>query len=143
MGDLTKNFSRSEWRCKCGKCHYEAVDFELVTVMQNELDIESDIHGLELKCKITSGNRCPDHNLKVTKNPDSNSKHMYALANDFYYFYYQKGAKKRLDMRSVFDRISEKYDSRYGIAYYHNNGRNRIHLDVATIRRPWRHKYMK
>ena len=58
MGDLTKNFSRWEFACKC-KCGYDNIDPDLVMKLQH-------MRG-ELGRSITvdSGCRCPEHNLRV------------------------------------------------------------------------------
>jgi len=55
MGDLSKNFSASEFRCKCG-CGFESPSAKLVQILQ-ELRDES---GTALT--IASGCRCTLHN---------------------------------------------------------------------------------
>ena len=35
MGDLSKNLSRAEFKCNCGACDYDTVDYELVAVLQD------------------------------------------------------------------------------------------------------------
>jgi uncharacterized protein YcbK (DUF882 family) len=56
---LSKNFSRQEFKCKCGLCDYDTVDAELVTVLQSLRE------HFDKPITITSGNRCPLHNSTV------------------------------------------------------------------------------
>ena len=37
MGDLTRNFSRNEFKCKC-ECGFDTVDYELVTILQDSVE---------------------------------------------------------------------------------------------------------
>ena len=39
MGDLTKNFSRNEFKCKCGKCTNNYIDIRLVKGLQALRDL--------------------------------------------------------------------------------------------------------
>jgi len=57
MGDLTANFSRSEFACSCG-CGSDNISLALV----DRLQMMRDIHG---PIAITSGIRCVDHNKAV------------------------------------------------------------------------------
>ena len=72
MGDLTKNFSRSEFACPC--CGKDNIDLELVDVLQK---IRDDVgHAIT----ITSGVRCEKHNTEV--GGVDNSPHMDGVAAD-------------------------------------------------------------
>lgn len=57
MGDISKNFNRAEFACKCG-CGMDTVDSELLELVQLIRDKFGPI-------KITSANRCEAHNEKV------------------------------------------------------------------------------
>jgi uncharacterized protein YcbK (DUF882 family) len=61
MGDLSKNFSRSEFACKGTNCcgHSAPVHPELISVLQALRD------QLNLPLSITSGFRCNRHNESV------------------------------------------------------------------------------
>ena len=64
MGDLSPNFSRSEFACGCG-CGFDAVSEDLVTrlqILRNEL-------GTPIK--VISGCRCPTRNAYVGGKQDS------------------------------------------------------------------------
>lgn len=58
MGDLSKNFSRNEFACKCG-CGQDDVDTELL----NHLDTIRE--HFDARVDISSGNRCATHNEAV------------------------------------------------------------------------------
>jgi uncharacterized protein YcbK (DUF882 family) len=60
MGDLTENFSRWEFACKCG-CGFNDINIELV----EELQEVRDMTGGSLF--INSGCRCENHNSSVSK----------------------------------------------------------------------------
>ena len=57
MGDLTRNFSRAEFACKCG-CGFDDIDLDFVAILQS-------IRGaLGSSLVINSGCRCATHNAK-------------------------------------------------------------------------------
>lgn len=73
MGDLSKNFSRAEFECKCG-CGSAKVDPLLIETVQRIRDAA----GAPLR--INSGVRCPKHNKAVGGVPDS--QHVLGKAAD-------------------------------------------------------------
>ena len=59
MGNLTVNFSRHEFRCKCGFCNLDTIDSEVVSVLQDACNYFA--HTLatdKVVYIITSGFRC-------------------------------------------------------------------------------------
>lgn len=64
MGDLTDDFSRSEFRCKCG-CGRDNISMELV----NRLQRLRTNYGHPIK--VISGCRCIEHNRAVGGKPQS------------------------------------------------------------------------
>ena len=73
MGDmLSKNFSRSEFRCRCGA---EGISLALVEVLQKVRDAVGPI-------RINSAYRCPDHNNEAGGSPKSS--HLVGLAVDLH-----------------------------------------------------------
>ena len=64
MGDMTKNFNRSEFTCKCG-CGKNNISPGLVNMLQ----IARDLLGLAMY--VNSGCRCDSHNEAVGGAPDS------------------------------------------------------------------------
>ena len=73
MGDLTANFSRSEFECKCG-CGLVIADHALVEVLQSLR------HHYLRAVHIDSATRCESHNADVGGWPTS--QHMLGLAAD-------------------------------------------------------------
>ena len=73
MGDLTKNFNRNEFACKCG-CDLDAIDPDLVDNLQHSRD------AVGLPFVIHSGIRCPAHNK--SEGGEDNSAHLKGLAVD-------------------------------------------------------------
>jgi peptidoglycan hydrolase-like protein with peptidoglycan-binding domain len=72
---LSKNFTRDEFECQCGKCTAQMIDTELVDKLQRIRDV------LGVPLKITSGYRCIPHNAAVKGS--SGSKHRYGMAADW------------------------------------------------------------
>lgn len=64
MGDLTKNFDRSEFACKCG-CGLDDINMDLVDRLQSIRDV------LGVPLRVNSGCRCFAHNQAVGGVPDS------------------------------------------------------------------------
>jgi len=74
MGDLTKNFSRSEFACKCG-CGFDTIDYEVL----NRLEDLRLIYNAPIT--INSACRCAKHNKVV--GGKSSSMHLKGRAVDF------------------------------------------------------------
>lgn len=72
MGDLTPNFSRDEFRCRCG-CGTENIDLEFVQRLQNARNRLGPL-------RVLSGSRCRDHNRCV--GGSENSSHLAGWAAD-------------------------------------------------------------
>lgn len=119
MGDLTKNLSRSEFRCKCGNCVFKAADYELVRVLQRMVDDLGADYII-----ITSGIRCELHNEKV--GGAANSKHKAGIAADFWL--------SGVSPRDTVEYLDRKYPDRYGIGEYESF----VHLDVRKEKARWR-----
>ena len=75
MEQLSKNFKRSEFQCKCG-CGFSEVSQTLVNLLQEIRDL------LDRPIVIHSGCRCELHNKKV--GGVSNSAHVAGEAADIY-----------------------------------------------------------
>lgn len=72
MGDISKNFDRSEFECPCG-CGFDTVDTELIEFCQS-------IRTQFGRVTITSGCRCPEYNAEI--GGSKNSQHLYGRAAD-------------------------------------------------------------
>lgn len=64
MGDITRDFDRSEFNCKCG-CGANVHKVEHVQALQAIRDKACELAGREVPFIISSGTRCPHHNRDV------------------------------------------------------------------------------
>ncbi len=74
MGDLSENFSRYEFKCKCGKCDCDTVDYALLNVL------ESVRTHFGARVDVGSAHRCKSHNDYV--GGAKNSQHTFGRAAD-------------------------------------------------------------
>jgi len=140
MGDLTANFSRSEFACSCGDCDNVAVDFMLVKALQEACDHFAEKYNQTVSCKITSGNRCIESNIKalmqysgktLEEAKQSKSKHLFSMAAD--HKFYLKQSNHQIEPEEVAEYYETKYSDSFGIGRYHN----RTHLDSRDIKARW------
>lgn len=75
---LTKNFTRSEFACKCG-CGFDDIDLGLVEALQKLRDLYGE-WVRPIFIDINSGCRCKKHNKKEHGEP--NSQHLLGRAAD-------------------------------------------------------------
>ncbi len=73
MGDLTENFNRSEFACRCG-CGFDDIALDTAYICQDVRD------HFGSPVTITSGCRCPEHNVRV--GGAVNSQHVAGTAAD-------------------------------------------------------------
>jgi len=107
MGDLTVNFNREEYACKCG-CGRDDIKDHLATKVQSVRDI------LGRPISINSGIRCRAHNDVINATPTSS--HVEGWAADLGYI----GSRERFELLAA---VTQVFD-RIGIA------RTFIHVDV-------------
>jgi uncharacterized protein YcbK (DUF882 family) len=115
--DLSKNFTRAEFKCQCGNCDYDTVDTELITVLQSLREYFS------APVKITSGNRCPEHNAKI--GGAKSSYHIRGRAADIQV----EGVSPVI----VQDYLKASYPSKFGIGSYSLF----THIDTRTKAGRW------
>ena len=113
MGDLTKNFNREEYACKCG-CGRDNIKNELVYKVQQVRDI------LGKSIRINSGVRCIRHNGNI--GAAETSSHIDGWAADLAY----KGSAERYQLLNAAMQVF----NRVGIA------KNFIHVDVDSTKSP-------
>ena len=134
MGDLTKNFNRREFACKC-HCGMDTVDFTLVRTLQYLIDEFKEKTNEEVFILITSGNRCVGHNAKVGGSP--NSMHLKAKAADFKVYRKNvmdaKGKPEQVDPDLIANILDRWFPKSKGIGRY----KNRTHLDSRDIKARW------
>lgn len=118
MGDLSGNFSRYEFKCKCGKCDQDTVDSKLIEILQHL----SDSMG-NPPITVTSGNRCYIHNKNEGGWP--NSRHLFSKAADI--------KVKGFAPSYVYNKLNELYPDSLGLG----DARNFTHVDVRNKRTRW------
>lgn len=101
MGDLSKDFSRHEFRCRCG-CGFNTIDWETLSALQELRDYYGQI------VTPSSGARCEPYNRAVGGAPDS--LHLYARAVDF-----TVAGVRPAEVQAY---LSIKYPDRFGIGRY-------------------------
>ena len=117
MGDLTKNFSRWEFACKCG-CGFDDINEGLVHRLQVIRDIT------QVYMMINSGCRCPEHNKK--KGGASVSYHLVGYAADWRF-------SEHCSSNLYFQTAVLLKDWSGGLHYYKD--RSFFHADIGKERR--------
>lgn len=126
MGDLTKNISRHELKCKCGKCNYQTLDYQTMMMVQGACDYFSDKLGKPVTLMISSAHRCPAHNKKVSV--ATKSYHLLGQALDHYI--------KEVSREELYDYYCTRYPKKFGFALYLNTNPTFVHADSRS--QPWR-----
>ena len=116
MGDISKNFSKSEFTCKCG-CGFVIVNPELIQVLE-------DLRQHYGPVRINSGCRCPKYNKAV--GGGSNSEHMRGTASDITVNGYSPAKVQQY--------LLAKYPGKYGIGVYTTF----THIDVRPTKARWK-----
>jgi len=117
MGDISKNFSRREFVCKCG-CGFGVVDVELISVLE---DIRENFGGRAVR--ITSGSRCAEHNR--SEGGEIHSKHLVGIAADI--------VVEGISEVDVAYYLEKTYKGKYGIGRY----KGRTHIDIRSTPARW------
>lgn len=101
MGDLSQNFSRHEFECKCG-CGQDTVDAELVSLL------EAIRANFMAAITITSANRCEAYNERV--GGSKHSQHLLSRAADM--------VVHGVDPHRVADWVHKNHAGKYGVGKY-------------------------
>jgi len=116
MGNLSKNFSRYEFACKCG-CGQDTVDSKLICTAQWLRD------ATDSPITVSSGNRCEKWNAEV--GGSKSSLHLASKAMDFKVEGYASLA--------IYHLLDEKYPEKFGLGLY----AGWCHIDVRDGRARW------
>lgn len=136
MGDLTKNISRHELKCKCGKCKVSIQDHEpVIKMVQSICDHYELIYKVpRVKLIITSAARCYEYNRIpfALGGPGSTdeSQHPRCGAIDFKIFVNDV----QIPPREINELMDARWPDKYGMGQYKAFN----HLDDRTIRARWR-----
>jgi len=120
MDRLTENFSRSEFKCKCGECSQDTIDYKLLELLQTLRNRTG------ARITINSGNRCPAHNGAVGGAP--NSQHLLGRAADI--------VVEGVSPSQVGSMMEELMGAAGGIGIYETF----THIDTRT-NGMWRHNF--
>jgi zinc D-Ala-D-Ala carboxypeptidase len=125
MGDLSANFSRIEFACKCGRATCKGVEIQrsIVDALQQLRD------ALGLRVSIVSGVRCKAHNKAIGGAP--NSQHVLGIAADIHV--------ERITPEKLYAIVDAIPAFRNGGVGY---GFGRFHVDTRAGRARWRYNAM-
>ncbi len=121
MGDLSKNFSQSEFSCKCSRWWCSGKRAPNPRLVKELQALRDSLGAL----RINSGNRCCFHNDSLP-NSAKYSKHVKRMAVDI--------RSTRYTPKQIADFIDKKFPNSYGLGRY----KNFTHFDVFLGgRRRW------
>ena len=116
MGDISRHFSRYEFKCKC-RCGMDTIDAETLHVLE-----QVRVH-FDKPIRITSAFRCFDHNLAVGGSFDS--QHTKGRAADI--------QVEEVTPEEVYNYIDALYPHKYGLGSYSDF----THFDSRSIKARW------
>jgi uncharacterized protein YcbK (DUF882 family) len=130
MGDLTKNISRHELRCHCGKCEFSVEDYEpVVKAVQMACDHFADTYSItKVALQITSPARCREHNLKIGSN--DRSQHVRGRALDIKLFI---NLTDQIPPKLVYKYLDKRFPNKLGLGLYDSF----THVDTRPVKARW------
>ena len=118
MGDISRHFSRYEFRCRCkDHCGLDTIDGETLHVLE-----QVRVH-FDKPIRITSAFRCFDHNLSVGGSFDS--QHTKGRAADI--------QVEDTSPSEVYAYIDALYPNKFGLGSYSDF----THIDTRSIKARW------
>jgi uncharacterized protein YcbK (DUF882 family) len=117
----TKNFKQAEFKCKCGKCSFGAIDPRVMALCQTIRDM------LGEPIRINSGCRCKEHNERVGGVKES--YHTQGMAADLSC---KSGSKKLYKtIMHLYEKQGKIQDLQYAQHYIKSNF---VHVDIGKKR---------
>lgn len=116
MANLSPNFNREEFACKCG-CGADTVDAELITVLERVRE------HFDRPVAINSAHRCYTYNRSIGSTDES--QHPLGRAADI--------SISMIPPAVVQDFLEERYPDKYGIGRYSTF----THIDTRNERARW------
>ena len=123
MGDLSENFSRSEFACTCG-CGFDTVDVELIEALEGCRRYFAETLEQDVYIQITGPNRCREHNMEV--GGALLSQHVFARAVDHKVFIEENNDP--ISPEDVYEYYDHFYPNKFGLGLYSN----RVHFDTRS-----------
>jgi uncharacterized protein YcbK (DUF882 family) len=109
MEQLTKNISRRELKCKCGKCQCQVMDYLTIKLVQDACTHYEKVLNVEkVVLLINSAHRCLAHNRKVGSSDAS--QHVKSTAMDI--------RIKGVSPKDLYEYFCATYPSQYGFGLY-------------------------
>lgn len=132
MGNLTKNISRHEITCRCGKCDVRILDDEpIIQIVQETCDHFAKVYGVKrVVLKIGRGASCYVYNRSKAVGSNDNSQHPRCCAIDFSI---SLPDGKLINPKRVYDYLNYKYPDSMGLGSY----RNFTHADTRPNKARW------
>jgi uncharacterized protein YcbK (DUF882 family) len=121
VGDLSRHFSRWEFKCKCGEC-YKSID-PVVDIILIEM-LEGIRNHFKQAVIITSGSRCVTHNNSL-KNSSMKSQHLCGRAADI--------KVRFIEPHLVYEWLIKEYPNNMGFGNY----KKFTHLDSRSAKARW------
>ena len=116
MGDISENFDREEFSCKCG-CGFNTVDVQLLRVLEDTR------FYWDRPVIISSGCRCEEHNKRIGGHP--NSGHMRAESADIYVV--------GITPLKIYNWLDNLYPNSLSLG----NGKTFTHIGMGNTRKRW------
>lgn len=135
MGNITANFSRYEFACRCG-CGMADPHPILVASLQHLVDQVAAEHARRPHFAVTGPGRCPTYNRKV--GGASHSKHLQRVDSGYFeavdghlFFMTTRATPRRLPLRRFWQlALQEPAFAAGGVGVYFDDTGPRLHLDV-------------
>lgn len=141
---LSKNFSKKEATCKCGKCKFmrpAESSIIFIQMFRSFLAAHYDIEEYEIRIVPTSWMRCPTHNKN--EGGELESRHQYLYGGDAIDFkvyakagvYSRHGVEKwgKVDPKYIHELLDSMFPDSMGFGLYIN----RNHADCRKIKTRW------